>query len=153
MRPDQGVVGPDGPLSRYRFAYIQAGFPTKAGGGEFLSSHSWSTIPAELYPVRADTGVPWLAPNLGTAEALLFDVDTDDGRNRGLVYCYHQLMPGDPISEQHIPNYTRRAIETRLDGVSVAPTQEPGANVTGVRPQFFEDDRYYYFRVLDFSLG
>jgi hypothetical protein len=62
-------------------------------------------------------------------------------------------MPGDPISEQHIPNYTRRAVETQLDGVSVEPGQEPGAAVTGVRPQFFEGDQYYYFRVLTFSLS
>lgn len=153
VRPDREIAGPDGPLSRYRFAYIQAGFPTRAGGGEFLSGDRWSTIPAELYPVRADTGVPWLAPSLAAAETLHFDIDLNGGRNRGFVYCYHQLMPGDPISEQHVPNYTRRPIETRLDGVPVEPRQDAGSAVTGVHPQFFQGDQYYYFRVLTFSLS
>ena len=153
LRSDREIAGPDGPLSKYRFAYVQSGFPTRAGGGEFLSGDRWSTIPAELYPVRADAGVPWLAPSLASTDTLNFDVDLDGGQNRGFVYCYHQLFPGDPISEQHIPNYTRRPIETRLDGISIAPRQESGAPVMGVRPQFFEGDRYYYFRVLDFSLS
>jgi hypothetical protein len=153
LHPDREVTGPKGPLGKYRFVYGQSGFPTRAGGGEFLSGVPSSQIPAELYPVRADTGVPWLAPTLASAETLHFDVDLDGGQNRGFVYCYHQLYPGDPISEQHIPNYFRRSIETRLDGVSVEPRQEAGAAVTGIRPQFFEDDRYYYFRIMDFTLS
>jgi hypothetical protein len=153
LQSDREITGPDGPLSKYRFVYAQSGFPTRAGGGKFLSGDRWSQIPAELYPVRANVGVPWLDPSLASAETLHFDVDLDGGQNRGFVYCYHQLYPGDPISEQHIPNYFRRSIETRLDGVSVEPRQEAGEAVTGIRSQFFEDDRYYYFGVMDFSLS
>jgi len=121
-------------------------FPTRARGGMLYSGNPWDQLPAEIYPIRMGDGIPWLTPDLASANPIYSDVDLDRGANRGFAYCYRRLSPLDSFHEAHFPGYRQRNFVTRVDGVPILMETEADRHFIDRPRMFFEGDDTYYLR-------
>lgn len=120
-------------------------FPTRARGGMLYSGNSWDQLPAEIYPVKMGDGIPWLTPDLANADPIYTDVDLDQGANRGFAYCYSTMSPPDVINDAHFPDFRRRNLATRVDGLFVVGELDANPHYVYGRPRmFFDGDDTFY---------
>lgn len=124
--------------------YETGGFSTRNDGGNL---DSIGGVASEVFPRRADDGLPWLKPEVATTPVIYRDVDLAGGRNAGLAYCYHSLRVGS-ITEAHLPNYFDRHFATRVDG-ELVQFEDEGPDFPS---PFFENDEYFYLE-FHFSLS
>ncbi len=126
------------------------GFATRAQGGVIGSEHrAWDRLPATIFPLQHDEGIPWLTPAYLTSEILYRRVDLAQGQNKGLAYCYSQIV-GDWLG---VPAYLNGQFRSLVDGEPIVGA----ANDTRTPPRsapwpFFENDEYFYFAD-DFGLN
>ncbi|MDQ7251717.1 hypothetical protein [Dongia sedimenti] len=120
-----------------------AGFPTRAQGGMILS-HVYGRMASDLFPMKADDGVPWARPEAGQETTTLYrDLDYAGGENRGFAYCYSFYAGWGPVGALHLPGYGHRKKITRIDGVEVEP--DPNAHLPGAVPVWIVEDTDYLY--------
>ncbi len=142
------------PMSSYFFfgGYDAHGFATRSGGGRLYSEHkAWDKRPPNIFPLKADEGVPWIAQDLKTASLIYRDIDLSAGANQGLAYCYSTFRDMGPLAQAHLPDYWQRQFRTRIDGELVAGEEE-GAGAAPDRPVFFFEGDEYFYRQYYFGL-
>jgi hypothetical protein len=133
------------PYKDYVVHYVAKGWPTRAKGGIFYKG----ALPTEIYPFRADDGLPWLEPTLATADVIYRDVDMKQGTNKGFAYCYAWLryQAGTSLFTHHLPDYFKRHFQTRVDGVPIQVGSAPFTATPDIPYLFFENDEYFYQEV------
>jgi hypothetical protein len=122
------------------------GFPTRVGGGQI----GINKIPARLYPVSADDGVPWARPELAQAPTIYRDVILDKS---GFAYCYSVYGGSgpNPIETEHLPDFAKRRFVTRVDGEAVNMGGDSDALGAGLPRYIFESDEWV-FRLIKFGV-
>jgi hypothetical protein len=130
------------------FGSQPGGFPTRAKGGRLLTSPEPNPLPPEIYPLRADDGVPWARPQVTEADVIYRDVDFDAGANRGFAYCYSFYIGRGALERLLLPNYRVSHVITRIDGQPILVTGEPGGSPERSPDFFFERDEYLYHPVV-----
>jgi hypothetical protein len=146
-----GLNGGKGPLingipyREYIPRYPARGWPTRAKGGTFYQG----TLATEIYPFRADDGLPWLMPSLATAAVIYRDIDMKQGTTKGFAYCYAWLRyeAGTSLFDRHFPNYFKRKFETRVDNVSIRIEGISEVTPPDIPYIFLENDEYFYEEV------
>jgi hypothetical protein len=134
-------------LSDYFAAFtLGAGFPTRVGGGVIGKSK----LPASLYPLSADDGVPWARPELADATTLYRDIIIGQS---GFAYCYSVYggFGQHPIMTEHLPDYGKRRFVTRVDGEAVDMRGVPRTTVADFPQYIFESDEWV-FRLITFGV-
>jgi hypothetical protein len=127
-----------------------AGFPTRAQGGMILSQ-VYGRMASDLFPMKADDGVPWARPEAGQVTTTLYrDLDFAGGENRGFAYCYSFYVGWGPVGELHLPGYGHRKKITRIDGVEVEP--DPNAHLPGAVPVWIVEDADYLYVSFHYSI-
>jgi hypothetical protein len=122
------------------------GFPTRTGGGQI----GVSKLPASLYPVSADDGVPWARPELAQASTIYRDIDLGE---RGFAYCYSVYGGSgpNPVETEHLADFAKHRFATRVDGEAVDMRGNPGATIADFPRYIFESDEWV-FRLFKFSV-
>lgn len=141
----RGAVVNGIPFRDYLVPFPARGWPTRAGGGSF----DQSTFPAEIYPMRADDGLPWVTPALQTADVIYRDIDMEAGGNTGLAYCYvwFRFRTGSSWFAQHLPNYFGRRFATRVNDQTIEIQDTADKNLPDPPWIFFEGDEFFFMNM------
>jgi hypothetical protein len=139
------------PMREYfNFSGASLGFPRRHANGTI----QWPTLgfrPSEIFPLRADDGVPWASPSVAEADTIYRDIDRKD--HAGQTYCYSVYGGPDvnPVFKAHLPNYFSRHFALRIDGETIATEGRPGVTYADLPQYFFEADEWLY-RLIDMSM-
>lgn len=128
----------------YLGEYQARGFPTRSGGGGMIVPPGSGGYPTEMFPIRAEEGVPWTTPGLSSASIIYRDIELEDGKKLGFVYCYAMIQGTGAVSDLHIPHYNKREFRTRIDGEPIVGEERDHSPPSVVPRPFFEGDQYFY---------
>jgi hypothetical protein len=129
-----------------------AGFATRRGGGSFDSGPDKPRrFPPEVFPMRADNGVPWVSSDFATASTIYRDIEIERDSKQGFTYCY-SLLAGRVLKQLELPDGNERSFVIRIDGHMLEVEQEPGVPRALIPSLFFENDEGYY-RPFEINLG
>ena len=118
-------------------SYRYRGFATKSRGGMIDGR---GRLPADIYPLRMDHGIPWLSPQLADAEMVYRDIDVADGDNNGFLYCYNTFT-SKMMREKYLPGYEDRQFRLRIGGTVVFGPNLPPYTLPS---QLFQEDKVIY---------
>jgi hypothetical protein len=154
LRGTDNHKGPmlDGRPEKDHFWFERAGgggFPTEEGGGRLRTAVGAGKISGDVFPFRADEGIPWMTPAVTKAPVIYRDVEVTSEQN-GFAYCYSLVFGRGLAGELHVPNWSGRNFETRVNGVPI--DQSKNNSEDRVPRIFFEGDQYLY-RSFSFGWG
>lgn len=124
--------------------YEARGFPTRSEDGGMIVPPGSGLFPTEMFPMRADEGVPWMADSISNASTIYRDIEVEGGKKLGFAYCYAIINGVGVVDELHIPNYNKRAFHTRIDGERIVGEERDHSPPSVVPRPFFEEDQYLY---------